>query len=435
MTGLIPLMLKPASATPGNRSSIAWQPTHSRQHSLSYVPTARPKAVKRLSQPVLPTTLPSLPQTDAEWRRLIVEIKGQHVKGRYRACSTRCAEILGAIGDPSRVEPTYLLSLHLYAAASMEMCTRPLPLTSPYRTSLLRQARGHYEQAASLAQAAEDSVVAKARSSCASSVRSSCHSPAGSISSQTWTADTSFSSPTNSVCSFDDLAGKAAQTSPASKRPVKKVSFSLPDSCNDDCEAKTPPLRMLREPAIRPDSPTLGFDDEYFHAGAALRDLPDPPKPKGAMRPSSDMPLGLETNLDRLTVDTPYSSSPRSSIALPFSPNLPPHNPLERSVLKYSEHLASLRAQLTGHMASLDSLLSDSKPGAADMILLAEGRRAQEGYEDVLYPRPESASGTDLRELDKRARIERLRKNGWQRKRFDPSRYEVLCDAVMAELG
>ena len=36
---------------------------------------------------------------------------------------------------------------------------------------------------------------------------------------------------------------------------------------------------------------------------------------------------------------------------------------------------------------------------------------------------------------DIKARIERLRATGWQRKRFDAGRYEALREQVLSELG
>lgn len=331
-----------------------------------------------------------------------------HVSRRYRACATRCAEILDNIKETSQVEPAYLMYLHFYAAASMEMCTRPLPLTSPYRTDLLRQASSHYEQAASLVQAAEDSVAARTRSGSASSTHSSCHSPYGSVSSRTWTADTSLSSPTNSVCSFDDLATKSQSSPHRTLKRIKKVSFSLP---------KEEETFRIPEPLIRPDSPTLGFDDEYFHAGAALKTLPEPPRPKLIAEElplvPEDGPLGVNQDEEEDDDD-------------PF--------PVERSVHRYNEHLSSLRAQLASHSAHLATLLaggggSASPPQAETSVPLLP-------LSLLPLPRPRRDSvGVDPRALDKQARIDRLRRSGWQRKRFDARRYEDLCEAVMAELS
>jgi hypothetical protein len=463
MAGLIPLMLRPVAE--GNRTSVVFQSDNLRQSGSS---SPRPRsAQKRLSQ-ATPSTLPVLPYTRAEWRKAISEIKAQHISRRYRACSARCAEILGNLKDVSQVEPVYLIYLHFYAAASMEMCTRPLPLTSPYRISLLQQARAHYERATSLIQAAEDSVATKTRSSSSTSSRSSFfHSPSSSLSSRTWTIDTSMSSPTNSICSFEDLAARRSQ-SPRHQRPcsaspkrVKKVSFSLPCSLPSPTTLHSPspsacspnplpsPSRLssradfrFPEPIIRPDSPTLGFDDEYFHTGAALRELPELPKPK-----IMELPLKPESDLLRQEDDEEDAE----------------FHIIERSVHRYNETLSSLRAQLARHSENLQALLNRSTSAqASEMLLLSEAGRSRVsvsptsatsaaattfGKRSSSLPQGQllspaspaslrtSTSSADLRALDKQARIERLRKTGWQRKRFDAARSERLAEEVLAELA
>ncbi|KAK0731650.1 hypothetical protein B0H67DRAFT_640014 [Lasiosphaeris hirsuta] len=399
MGGLIPLML----AT-GNRSSLAPPPvSHSRSLSTGSALMAKPKPmVKRLSYSA-PSSLPVLPYTPAEWKRAISDVKRQHFSKRYRACAARCNEILDNIKDASQVEPIYTIYLHFYAATSMELCARTLPPISPARSSLFQQARAHFDCAATLIDAAEDSVVRKARTGSVSSRSSSCHSPAGSISSRAWTPDTHMSSPTNSVCSFEDLNAKTQQQSrlpPHSGKRVKKVSFSLPSD---------PPFR-IPEPIVRPDSPTLGFDDDYFHSGPAARQyLPELPAPVKFQE--IELPLQTVTESEQLQL------IPEDDAFL-----------MARSVDRYCENLSGLREQLARHSANLNQLIA-AKEAQTTAALLIESAMSR--------PSTPSVDGEmdDLRKMDRQARIERLRKNGWQRKRFDGRRYEELCDAVMSELA
>lgn len=186
------------------------QPTSRRRQSTTGFPGSpththapRPRLPKRLSLPI-PVATPELPYTQADWKRTISQVKRQYFTKRYRACSARCLEVLDGVKDVSQVDPVYLIYLHFYAATSQEMCGRSLPSNSPLRTSLLQQARTHFDKAASLISAAEESVVKRVRSGSAISPASSCHSPSGSVSSRAWTPDTLVSSPTNSVLSFDD---------------------------------------------------------------------------------------------------------------------------------------------------------------------------------------------------------------------------------------
>ena len=112
MAGLIPLMLKPTSVS-GTRTSMVFpappKNTHKRAASdITYSSQpSRPKTMRRQSQPT-PASLPVLPYTPEEWRKAIVEIKHQHMTRRYRACSTRCNEILSNVKDTVSILPSPL---------------------------------------------------------------------------------------------------------------------------------------------------------------------------------------------------------------------------------------------------------------------------------------------------------------------------------------
>ncbi|KAK3383152.1 hypothetical protein B0T24DRAFT_36732 [Lasiosphaeria ovina] len=409
MAGLIPLML-----ASGNRTSYVSPQTPLSQQSNTTTTTmtqqmARSKHARRSSR-TLSVSLAALPYTQSDWRRTISDIKRQHLTKMYRACWTRCNEILDSISDASQIEPVYRIYLHFYAATSIvESCARPPPSTSTstFRTSLLQQARAHFDRAASLISAAEESVVRRVRpGSVMSSRGSSCHSPAGSISSRTWTSDTPMSSPTNSVYSFEDLSAKSqSSTNTSPVKRVKKVSFSLPHD---------KPFRALREPMVRPDSPTLGFDDEYFHLGAARQELPDLPRPKFE---EVELPLQVVSDMGSGAYEDAFLTS-RS---------------LDCSVDRYCDTLGGLRAQLASHSASLDSLLS-AKPDPTQSFRLSLALSAR-SRSATLTRSSFSGPADELIALDRKARIERLRQSGWQRKRFDARRYEELCETVMSELA
>jgi len=370
----------------------------------------RPKPSKRLSLPV-PAALPVLPLTRSDWKRAIGEIKRLHMGRKYRACASRCNEILDNIKDKSVVEPVFLIYLHFYAATSMEMSARPQPLASSLRTSLLLQARAHFDSAASLITAAEESVIKKRRPSSISSLRSSsCHTPSDSISSGNWTPDTPMSSPTNSISSLSDLS----ITANSPKKRVKKVSFSLPKDHHF----------QIPSPIIRPDSPTLGFDDEYFHAGTARQELPQLPIPKPKFFQEVEIPLQPVPELPLQTVpEIPETES----IEQLFS-SMHENFLLTRSVNRYCDHLSALRTQLARHSANVEEMLSSR--GGPQSSSLSDSLAAKSGS-----GRHSAMAESDVRALDLQARIERLRKNGWQRKRFDARRYEELCETVLSEIA
>lgn len=445
MPGLIPLMLNPVAA--GNRSSVIFTPSQPKGHtrgqsingpslpinspmspsfpspvtfnfprraSLPVLP--KPKAAKRSSMSS-PSSLPMIPYTPEDWRRAIADAKKQHMSRRYRACFARCNEILDNVKENTDVEPAYLISLHFYAATAMEACARPLAAPSSYRDSLLQQARSHYEQADHLINNAEESALIKHRMSFAlsPSPSPSPHSPSGSISSRAWSSETGFSSPAPSECSSEDLNTRLRQSqsppSPTilspSPRPVKKVSFELPK-----------PSAPRFEPYIRPDSPTLGFDDEYFQTGFARQELPEIP-----VRAKTPEPIMIQIDEEETT--------PRASKSLNFfrmssdissdeSVSSRRSSITDAPASRYCAHLTSLKTQLARHRANLETVIATPP--------------VVEEASDVYTFRCPTPVDEGAQAIDRKARIERLRKNGWQRKRFDPSRYEALRYAAIAEL-
>jgi hypothetical protein len=191
------------------------------------------------------------------------------------------------------------------------------------------------------------------------------------------------------------------------QKRVKKVSFSLPLCAKELEEQDRESAANFRfpEPIIRPDSPTLGFDDEYFHAGASLRDLPaPPPPPKSSLRRPAvtELPLRAEGEED----DDLFR--------------------VERSVHRYNETLSRLRSQLASHSQNL----------GAQLVLAADMGSRPSSPASPASPRSPTfdKANAEARAAEKQARIERLRKNGWVRKRFDGRRYEELAREVLNEL-
>ncbi|KAG8164854.1 hypothetical protein KVR01_005129 [Diaporthe batatas] len=451
--GLIPLMLSPKlteSFGPGpSRASLVQpagqytipcaaisptSPAHKRNASdvTPMIKLSRPpvRTPKRLSQQV-PASLPVLPFTSAEWKRAIAEIKKCYVTRRYRACSARCNEILTNTKDLSMVQPAYLIYLNFYAAASLEMCARPLQPGSSYRATLLQQARGHYSAAQSLIKQAEEVAVAQSRSTSAASSLPSLHSPSGSVSSRAWTPESCLMAPT-----WTHSRKSSLQQEPRSggrERPKKKVSFELPKD-KDRWSFRLP------EPIVRPDSPTLGFDDEYFASGASRQDLPELPLAAGKRWSEQDIefeplevsPASSPPPMPSISEDEEPSpsSSPSSEgfgpDACPFGQFGAVDTESARSVSRYCETLSSLKTQVDSHMASLNQLLQ------SDEQLLQHNQLLQS---PLLYDATAVDDDEEARSLDRMARIDKLRMNGWKRKRFDASRYELLCETAMAELN
>ncbi|KAI1394239.1 uncharacterized protein F4822DRAFT_424717 [Hypoxylon trugodes] len=477
MSGLIPLLL-PSSA--GSRSSMNSSPIEANRRasvssSLSPSSSPPPSLIHRRQQSLptlratkrgslsLPTTIPIIPFTSMEWKRAIDEVKRKYLNRKYRACSARCCEILDNLKDSYTVEPLYLIYLHFYAACSFELCARPLSCSSNYRTRLLRDAQIHYNKAEALIRHTEENVTRRIRSaSSSSSTTSSLHSPGLSPSVRSSVSSTTLSSPRTSVCSVDDTTALKSSGRPVKAK--KKVSFS---GLNDLIEFQP-------EPYIRPDSPTLGWEDDFVpqHNESTLplflADKINPPKPE----------LSTESEPPRTTTTIGQSLEELNHADDKFDLDTFLQS---RSVHRISAQLSALRLQVSWHRNGVEALLAAPDDTPATPTLLTDnsvvpstpitpprsarantlptsvGRDSDSPDESAPWTAPglrysfaHSPSYDSPRALSRPAsvastirctdealqqRIERLRANGWQRKRFDSRRYEVLREQVLGELG
>ncbi|OTA86780.1 hypothetical protein M434DRAFT_81780 [Hypoxylon sp. CO27-5] len=417
MSGLIPLLL-PSSAV--GRSSASSSPTETgRRASLSSSPSQPQSLVHRRQQslPTLrttkrsslvpPATIPIIPFTPVEWKNAIDEVKRKYLNRKYRACSARCCEVLDNLKDPSAVEPVYLIYLHFYAASSFELCARPLSCSSNYRTRLLRDAQAHYAKAEELIRNAEENITGRTRSG-SSSTTSSLHSP-GLSSVRSSVSSTTLSSPRTSVCSAED--GIVLKSSP---RPVvkakKKVSFS---GLNDLIEFQP-------EPYIRPDSPTLGWEDDIFphRPENSLPLLAEKVKP--GLPKSEPVTASQSEVVESATTDDPQSTEESTSSDDKFDLDAFLQT---RSVNRMCAQLSALRSQVTWHRDAVEALIAESDDTPETPTISTEA-----------WPVPPSPF-TPPRDEALQQRIERLRAGGWRRKRFDSRRYEALREQVLGELG
>lgn len=215
---------------------------------------------------------------------------------------------------------------------------------------------------------------------------------------------------------------------------------------------------------IRPDSPTLGFDDEYFAAGAMRQELPEiPPKRNSrqdfeSLTPSPPFMPSISEG-DELS-PTESSSTDDSRGEYPFFQDDSVEPESVRSFARYCATLSSLKTQVMSHTSVLEDILeNDLQIQRREQLERAEsplphdttslmmtsfnrmslnsqgGNRHRSGSSMSLRSAGSVGSGDEEeRSKDRQARIDKLRMNGWNRKRFDSTRYEVLCDVVMSEL-
>ncbi|KAI8954872.1 hypothetical protein F4801DRAFT_587339 [Xylaria longipes] len=428
MAILVPLLLH---KDPCSRSSMGLSSTDSRQ---SYTNQASPASAHRIHyrQQSLPSLNPAMydsltpspspglvavPLNAFEWKRAVREVKRKYLARKYRSCSMQCCEILENLQDTSSIEPLHLIYLHFYAASSFEWCARPLSCSSAYRTKLLRSAQGHYAEAEGLIVATGWDMAERVRSPSPVST-TSISSPGLSASSRTSVSGSSASSPRTSVFSLDDET-PAKPARPKGVKPKKKVSFSgMPEF-----------FEFQPEPYVRPDSPTLGWD-EYVSASPQDLIAAFPMSPTRA-NPASIMKLPYEGKISHAPMTT-AAAEERSST--PSNHTFDLESFLQtRSLNRFREQLSALRDQVSRHRAAVEGLLStsDDTPRASTPSI------EPDAHGGILYS-PTSAilsplsAGGDEKNL--RGRIERLRASGWRRKRFDGRRYEALREQVLGEL-
>lgn len=203
----------------------------------------------------------------------------------------------------------------------------------------------------------------------------------------------------SSAASSYMMHSPCSSTSTRVLSPTPSLTFS-------DCETK--PTRVKRkkrvrftnpiiaeptiiEPIIRPDSPTLGLDEIDGELPLPLehRFVPSAMEIKSALT-SSHVPM-FSAAPNMLEFDDPFAR--------------------DRSIHRYSTILDSLRRQIAAHLAAVDAELAAA---ATKTPLLA--------------------CNEEMRALELRTRIAKLKANGWQRRRFDAAKYEALRESAMADL-
>ncbi|KAI0200301.1 hypothetical protein F4808DRAFT_165704 [Astrocystis sublimbata] len=447
--------------------------------------------------------LVATPANAKEWKKAIQEVKRKYQARKYLSCSMQCCEILESLSDTSSIEPLHIIYLHFYAASSFEWCARPLSCSSAYRTQLLDRAKEHYAEAESRVMATEWNMAERARSPSSMST-TSLSSPG--LSSD---ASTPSSSPRTSISSLDDDT-PTKPVRPVRTKPKKSVSFSnLPEF-----------LEFQPEPYIRPDSPTLGWEDYSFSA-------PPPPRerePCSAISPTTIIPSSIikrraesPRRVSRATTPEvePDSRSRTREGQYQERSNTPSNHIFDlesflqtRNLNRLRDQMSALREQISRHRSAVEDLLNtslddtppatpipqqedepefvlhgltpapplalrrqrsmgivqhprnNSLPGPSSIkTLMRPALRVQTTMDTANYPHlrrynsvsaglnghygsaassmtPTSATAAPLSATsdDIRGRIERLRANGWQRKRFDGRRYEALREQVLGEL-
>lgn len=182
------------------------------------------------------------------------------------------------------------------------------------------------------------------------------------------------------------------------------MSSPTPSATSDDAPTKRKKKvafadQLEYEPGVRPDSPTLGFSDPASGRTSPCHDdIPCEPLPPSVQSMPDICPA--------------FSPSPSlDGDDFPRELSCEEHLDSRESLEKYCTVLSSIQRQITSHLSAIDRDISAA-----------------------LTSRISVPVDEDMRALELRSRIERLRANGWQRKRFDAKRYEEFREQVMADM-
>lgn len=355
-----------------------------------------------------PASLHVVPYTTTEWKKALAEVKREYTNRRFRQCASRCHEILDNIRSSVSpistscytlsitccvqtkthttqdvIEKAYIIFLHFYAASALEMQVRGLHSSSPHRSRFLVRARDHYRRASELAREEDDIIATRPMTSPSPSF--SLHSPADSVSSRS-TVSTRSSSPSREM--------QARETDIVPK-PKKRVQFIEPPSS---------------EPFIRPDSPTLGFDEWLGRSSPDLLIASDSDLLRHATEEPPMLSLRSEPALEN---DEENEDEQEKDEAQSESQDDPETDALghTRSLHRYASILTGIRRQITTHLSAVEATIAASQA-----------------------PSPPAPRDDEMRAMELRARVDRLRAEGWPRRKFDAQRYEALRENAAADM-
>ncbi|KAI9053754.1 hypothetical protein LZ554_002705 [Drepanopeziza brunnea f. sp. 'monogermtubi'] len=435
MARLIPLRLKAALASPALEKPLPLLPL---------IPARRkspPPPAQKKSRPGSVTSLKLLPYTPREWSAVMEEVKKLYSKGQYKKCTMRCRQILEGIKDPYKIHPFYSIYLSFFAASSLEMTASTLPNHSSTKLLLYQESLALYQVASQHASSSSDhnsdlashqtarfghvshSSVASISPSSVSSVFSSASASSLFSAASSLPDSPTFNEevmkrrypPSSSFSSEEDSECIGRRSSP--RRRKKKVSFSL----------NLPTVSSESESAI------LRTIDIAFDESILLSSFPSPPSSATAAEGQVRDPMLMSQSPPPAgTTSAPRTVPTSKSDHLPSRPNSP-----------YLSHLAAdLKSQLEYHVSSIQAQISSLSKADTNtetrQSLRADTASARYSHAAPGTKRSEDAGEGASSEKEKteelRARIERLKREGWQRKRFDGERYRKLCDRALEEV-
>ncbi|MCJ1272597.1 hypothetical protein MMC21_000383 [Puttea exsequens] len=204
---------------------------------------------------------------------------------------------------------------------------------------------------------------------------------------------------------------ESSPSRPTSLEFEPATSPSSIESCDLSPTPKNPMLssRQMHHRALSETPTASGVSPRPFSLTASLDSFPTPPK----HLPSSPAPT---TSLERL-------QSNHEQHAIAQSLTIIPSQLTWLQIFAYHRYNASLAAfaeMLQNHIRTVDSLIQRTQ----------EAQAKRYGVKKMLsFYGDEEAKRTDVK-----AKIVRLKAQGWKRVRFDGARYQELCAVALSEL-
>ncbi|KAF1989664.1 hypothetical protein K402DRAFT_401770 [Aulographum hederae CBS 113979] len=352
------------------------------------------------------------------WLFTVKKIKSLFNLGQYRQCATRCEQILSEHPD---IHPVHASFFSFYAGLSYDSLARSMSIRSPLLSKTIDQAEEFYLAAStSLPMPQAPNLIipsAEEATHCADVSSESSNSPVSKYNRSSVDSGTSINSAvtdSSSVYSTDlgDFKPELILPDPNAQQeaPPKEQNLLEPE--------KPSPLRVSK--------PLSGVHiSQFFSPRRSIS--PAKTKQRGSLSPpmsSFYAPLRVEAN-DESAPNSPERRMHRySSHILDFSAMIQHH------IVGMREFRKSLRASQIRGPTFLDS--ASSSTSSLNSIHLP---RVPMKDRVVRFQTPEGYNGQkEMSAMEKQERILRGRENGWARERFDPKRYEDLCEKAIAEL-
>ncbi|QSZ33921.1 hypothetical protein DSL72_005495 [Monilinia vaccinii-corymbosi] len=342
------------------------------------------------------------------------EIKRLYLSQQYKQCTARCIQILDSITDPYRVNPLHSLFLSFYCATCLEITASTIHNNTFQKLSLLRNALLYFQKAEKYIPYADipvesNNLTPGHRSSSISSTSSARSSVDSIFSSISFPTTTDGLSPLFSSCSFEDddediptHKRTYSESSIASTQSTQSVDTTTTTTTTID---KPVPLRMKKKVSFSTALPTLISPQNLEIDSTILETIPS-------------------------AIQHP-TESPRHIISSKYQSPSPAHPSLNMSLANYNLNLSSLTTQLTYHITHVNKLIDTIQN-------VRKSRRSNHAsFVPSLFSSPGELNNMEREEMSRKdiqERIEKLKSAGWERKRWDGSRYEALREKVENEL-